>query len=76
MAIDASGTVPEGSTAQWRDQKRYLWLMGLVVPSLAFAALGLHQMTGWAVWLWIGPIVVSFVGAVILLAILRLVRGR
>ena len=30
---------PAGSTAQWKDRKRYLWLIGLVVPSLAFVAL-------------------------------------
>ena len=40
--IDASGTVPDGSTARWKDRKRYLWLIGLVVPSLAFVAFGLH----------------------------------
>ena len=33
-------TVPEGSTEAWRDHKRYLWLIGLVVPSLAFVAGG------------------------------------
>nr|WP_167973015.1 fatty acid desaturase [Lentzea indica] len=53
-----TGTVTPGSTEQWKDGKRYLWLIGLVVPSLAFAALGLHSLTGWGVWLWTGPIVV------------------
>ena len=53
-----TGTVPEGSTDRWVDRKRYLWLIGLVVPSLAFAALGLHALTDWGVWFWIGPIVV------------------
>ncbi|MFS8099687.1 fatty acid desaturase [Lentzea alba] len=53
-----TGTVTPGSTEQWKDSKRYLWLIGLVVPSLAFVALGLHDLTGWGVWLWIGPIVV------------------
>ena len=43
---------------RWTDKKRYLWLIGLVVPSLAFAAIGLHAATDWAVWLWLGPIVV------------------
>src|SRR6187397_430735 len=57
MAI-AEGTVPQGSTAQWRDNKRYLWLIGLVVPSLAFIAFGMFQLTGWSVWLWLGPIVI------------------
>jgi alkane 1-monooxygenase len=51
-------TVPEGSTEQWRDKKRYLWLIGLVVPSLAFIATGMWRLTGWGVWFWIGPIVI------------------
>jgi alkane 1-monooxygenase len=51
-------TVPAGSTERWRDHKRYLWLIGLVVPSLAFVAFALVQLTGWSVWLWIGPIVI------------------
>lgn len=53
-----SGTVPEGTTESWKDKKRYLWLIGLVVPSLAFLGIGLHQLTGWDVWFWLGPIVV------------------
>ncbi len=56
--LAASGTVVADSTTRWKDKKRYLWLMGLVVPSLAFLAMGLHALTGWSVWLWIGPIVV------------------
>jgi alkane 1-monooxygenase len=55
------GTVPDGSTGRWTDRKRYLWLIGLVVPSLAFVGLGLHALTGWGVWFWIGPIVVLVV---------------
>jgi hypothetical protein len=49
-SITNAGTVPTGSTAQWQDKKRYLWLIGLVVPSLAFVAVGLHALTGWSVW--------------------------
>jgi alkane 1-monooxygenase len=56
--IDKAGTIPEGSTERWKDKKRYLWLIALVMPSLAFAALGLHALTGWGLWLWIGPIVI------------------
>jgi len=51
-------TVPAGSTDAWRDRKRYLWLIGLVVPSLAFIGFGLWWLTGWGVWFWIGPIVI------------------
>lgn len=54
----ATGTVPSGSTERWTDRKRYLWLIGLVVPSLAFLAIGMHAVTGWGVWFWIGPIVI------------------
>ena len=53
-----SGTVPAGSTEQSKDRKRHLWLIGLVVPSLAFVALGMHALTGWSVWFWVGPIVI------------------
>lgn len=56
-----TGTVTPGSTEQWKDRKRYLWLIGLVVPSLAFVALGLHALTGWGVWLWTGPVVVLLI---------------
>src|SRR6266540_1525007 len=59
------GTIPAGATQRWTDRKRYLWLIGLVVPSLAFLALGLHALTGWGVWFWIGPIVILGVVPVI-----------
>ncbi len=51
-------TVSAGSTDGWRDTKRHLWLIGLVVPSLAFVAIGMWAATGWGVWFWIGPIIV------------------
>jgi len=54
----ASGTVSTGSTQQWTDSKRYLWLIGLVVPSLAFVGFGMWALTGWGIWFWIGPIVI------------------
>ena len=59
--VTINSTVPEGSTETWRDHKRYLWMIGLVVPSLAFIAFGMHRLTGWAIWLWIGPIIVFVV---------------
>ncbi|MGO1165484.1 MAG: fatty acid desaturase [Janibacter sp.] len=45
-------------TTAWRDGKRYLWLIGLVVPSLAFVAFLGHALTGWPFWLWLGPIII------------------
>ena len=68
-AANVSGTVPAGSTERWKDKKRYLWLMGLVMPSLAFAAMGAHALTGQGAWFWIGPVVLLvIVPAVDLLA--------
>ncbi len=53
-----NSTVPAGSTEAWKDKKRYLWLIGLVVPSLAFIAFGGYALTGWGAWLWLGPVVI------------------
>jgi alkane 1-monooxygenase len=58
-ALDAS---------QWRDRKRYLWLIGLIAPTMLLAILpiiwGMNQL-GWHVasqaWFWIGPILVYIV---------------
>src|SRR6476620_3998713 len=58
MSGIAHSTVSAASTTGWRDNKRYLWLIGLVVPSLAFIGYGFFRLTEWAVWLWIGPIVI------------------
>jgi alkane 1-monooxygenase len=58
MTLDASGAVDQSSTGGWRDRKRYLWLLGLIVPSFAFIAVGGYALTGWGVFLWVGPIVV------------------
>ncbi|MFN8168205.1 MAG: fatty acid desaturase [Candidatus Nanopelagicales bacterium] len=48
----------DGTTTGWRDGKRHLWLVALVMPLLPFAAVALHARTGQAVWLWLGPIVI------------------
>ena len=57
-ALAAGSTVRPGTEEAWRDGKRYLWLVGLVVPSLAFVASTGFTFTGWTVWLWIGPILI------------------
>ena len=57
--------VPEVPETEWRDKKRYLWLMGLIAPTALFVMLpimwGLNQF-GWhaaaQVPLWIGPFLV------------------
>ncbi|MCK0091109.1 alkane 1-monooxygenase [Rhodococcus sp. HNM0563] len=64
MATRTEG-VPNPSASQWRDRKRYLWLLGLVPPTAVFMAtalvwggnrLGLDSVTP-VLW-WIGPILV------------------
>jgi alkane 1-monooxygenase len=60
MTTNVESEVP---VEQWRDRKRYLWLMGLIVPTAIFVMLpviwGLNQL-GWHAAaqapLWIGPI--------------------
>jgi alkane 1-monooxygenase len=42
----------------WRDGKRYLWLLGTVVPLFLFAGWGLVNVTGLGLFWWIGPMVV------------------
>ncbi|MFM1966267.1 MAG: hypothetical protein RL134_1992 [Actinomycetota bacterium] len=46
------------AAATWRDGKRYLWIFGLTMPLLPFLAVILNSVTGWGVWLWLGPIVI------------------
>jgi alkane 1-monooxygenase len=43
---------------EWTDPKRYLWLLGLAVPTLPFFAWGLVEVTGLGVFWWFGPVVV------------------
>ncbi|MGW0765723.1 alkane 1-monooxygenase [Streptomyces sp. NPDC002676] len=38
----------------WRDPKRYLWLMGLIVPSFPFLSWGLVELTGLRLFWWTG----------------------
>jgi alkane 1-monooxygenase len=48
----------ELSPARWRDEKRYAWLLGLVVPLLPFISWGLVEATGWGVFWFYGPVLV------------------
>ncbi len=53
-----NSTVPEGSTATWKDGKRYLWLLGLVIPSLGILITAVYAWLGWHWMLWGGPILI------------------
>jgi alkane 1-monooxygenase len=49
---------PARSARRWRDRKRYLWLLGLIVPTLPFLAWGLVEATGLGVFWFYGPFLV------------------
>ena len=46
-----------GTPVPWRDKKRYLWILGLVVPATPLAGIGLFQATDQAIWFWLTPVV-------------------
>ncbi|WP_182378823.1 fatty acid desaturase [Nocardioides sp. WS12] len=46
-----------GAAKRWKDKKRYLWMLGLVVPTLPLAAIALHRATDQGFWLWMTPVV-------------------
>jgi alkane 1-monooxygenase len=50
-------TTIDGEQVTWKDRKRYLWLLGLVVPLLPFGASRWLDHSGWAEVFWFsGPI--------------------
>ncbi|HKC27066.1 MAG TPA: alkane 1-monooxygenase [Jatrophihabitans sp.] len=53
--------VAAGERPAWRDRKRYLWLLGTVVPLFLFLGWGLVNLTGLALFWWMGPIFVYIV---------------
>jgi alkane 1-monooxygenase len=54
----APAATAETLVQSWTDPKRYLWLFGLVVPTVPFQAWGLAELTGLGVMWWIGPFIV------------------
>ncbi len=53
-----TGDQARPTRARWRDRKRYLWLLGLIVPSLPFLAWGLVEATGLGIFWFYGPFLV------------------
>jgi len=64
-----SGLTDADYRLEWSDPKRYLWLLGLVVPLLPFIAWGLVELSGLGVMWWTGPFVVFVVIPLLDLAI-------
>jgi len=46
----------DNQTVTWKDPKRYLWLLGLIVPILPFGAIREANRWGLDVFYWMGPI--------------------
>ncbi len=64
--------VQPGETGlEWRDTKRYAWLLGTLIPAIPFLAWGLVRWTGSDVFWFTGPVVVFVV-----IPLLDLVVGR
>ena len=51
-------TLREGTTDSWTDRKRYLWLIGLVIPSAVVVIYTGYVLTGSGAWFWAGPILI------------------
>lgn len=47
--------VADNAASTWRDPKRYLWLLGPVVPGLVGLSWLLVWLTGWDGFWWLGP---------------------
>ncbi|HLY34337.1 MAG TPA: alkane 1-monooxygenase [Jatrophihabitantaceae bacterium] len=56
QAVTAGSERPD-----WHDTKRYLWLLGAVVPGFLFAGWGLVNVTGLGLFWWMGPLFVYLV---------------
>ena len=53
MAIQV--TTADGTQVMWRDSKRYLWIVGAIIPLIPFSAWGLVELTGQGIFWYFGP---------------------
>ena len=60
-SLSGQAVVSTAARPLWRDSKRYLWILGAVIPLLLFAAWGLVSLTGLGVFWWLGPIFIYLV---------------
>jgi alkane 1-monooxygenase len=49
-------TTVDGAEVRWRDKKRYLWVLGLIVPLLPFGAANWVRDSGWTGFYFAGPV--------------------
>jgi alkane 1-monooxygenase len=57
-ATSATPAAEEGLAITWRDPKRHLWLLGLIVPLAPFIGGALAKLTGAGIFWWAGPAIV------------------
>ena len=60
-SLSGRASITNGERPDWRDGKRYLWLLGAVVPLFLFGGWGLVNLTGLGVFWWMGPIFVYII---------------
>ena len=56
----SSATAP--AQPVWKDKKRYLWILGLVIPVLPFVGIAIAHYTGSGLGMWFTP--VAFLGVI------------
>jgi alkane 1-monooxygenase len=60
MSTDQAGRLQTDhevvAASRWRDRKRYLWLLGLIIPVLVVTSWLAVQATGLGVFWWAGPL--------------------
>jgi alkane 1-monooxygenase len=67
----AQATETETEQITWRDPKRYLWLLGVIVPLFPFICYGLVHLTGWSV-MWLA----GFFALYIIVPVVELLFGK
>jgi len=68
MTIEAT---VDGTVIRWRDRKRYLWVIGAIVPLVPIGAWGLYALTGSTAAWYFGPFFVFVVVPVVDLVVGR-----
>lgn len=58
VAADVEVRGSGAADGEWKDPKRYLWLLGLLVPAIPFGAWGLVNLTGLDLFWWFGLIAI------------------
>lgn len=49
-------TLTPNDTSTWKDGKRYLWMLGAVIPGLPVTGWLLYQWSGWEIAFWFAPL--------------------